>query len=148
MIVNYLHKFYTVAYMREPTIVEICHFSLTCDLLNGNIFVHWRDQDIHHMELVFEFSLRKEVEVQEARTILRNIVEYATTKRLESIKAALPSFAEHRPSSETMLESTTAPSVSSSLNSHPWLHFETPATPTSVASEPVKKKRRGPGLCN
>ncbi|KAF2622115.1 hypothetical protein BU25DRAFT_352826, partial [Macroventuria anomochaeta] len=96
VIVNYLHKFYSMAYGREPSATETCHFSLTCDLLNGNIFVHWWDRDVHHMELVFEFSLRKEVEVQEARLILWKIVSYATTERLESIRAALPAFEERR----------------------------------------------------
>lgn len=40
VIVNYLHYFYTVAYGRESMVLETCHFSLTCDLLNGNILIH------------------------------------------------------------------------------------------------------------
>ncbi|KAF2734843.1 hypothetical protein EJ04DRAFT_576544 [Polyplosphaeria fusca] len=144
VIVNHLHEFYSVAYgsEREPSIMETCHFSLTCDLMNGSIFAHWRDQETHHMELVFEFSLRKEAEVQVARRILWNILEYATGERLRSIKAAIPSFAGNRGQFRTVAGSAAALTEASSLDSHAWANFPTPLTPASAASEPVKKRRK------
>ena len=144
VVVNHLHEFYSVSHGRdrEPGIVETCHFSLTCDLLNGNIFVHWREQDVHHMELVYEFSLRKGAEVQVARQILWNILDYAVGERLQSIKGALPEFARNRCQIQPAAESTIARSEMS-LNSQSWAQFPTPITPRSVASEPAKKKRKG-----
>lgn len=94
------------------------------------------------MELVYEFSLRKEAEVELARQMLWNILDYAVGERLQSIKAALPAFAINRRQSQHVPESTAARSETS-LDSRPWIQFQTPATPTSVASEPVKKKRKG-----
>lgn len=47
------------------------------------------------MELLYEFSLRKEAEVKEARQMLRNILDYAVGEHLQSIKAALPTFARN-----------------------------------------------------
>ena len=147
VIVNHLHEFYSVSRGRacEPGIVETCHFSLTCDLLNGNIFVHWREQDVHRMELVYEFSLRKEAEVESARRMLWNIMDYAVEERLQSIKAAIPAFARNRQQVQPAAESTIARSETS-LNSRSWVQFPTPLTPTSVASEPVKKKRKGSNM--
>lgn len=119
VIVNYLHEFYRVAYAgeRDPTVIETCHFSLTCDLLRGNIFVHWQDEGVHHMELVYEFSLRKEQEVQLARQILWSILDYAVGERLRCIKAAIPAFAKKRGQFIPASESTTAHFKTSSLNS-------------------------------
>lgn len=142
VIVNHLHEFYSISRERkhEPNVVETCHFSLTCDLLNGNIFVHWREQNTHHMELVYEFSLRKEAEVESARQILWNIADHAVGERLESLKAAIPAFARNKRHFPPISENTTARSVTS-LDSQSWVQFR-PSTPTSVVSEPAKKKRK------
>jgi hypothetical protein len=110
--------------------------------MNGNIFTHWRDQGVHHMELLFEFSLRKETEVQAARQILWNILDYATGERLHSIRAAIPAFAENRGHIGSAVGSTIAFSEASSLNSQAWTKFPAPLTPASIASEPVKKRKR------
>jgi hypothetical protein len=48
------------------------------------------------MELVYKFSLRKEAEVELARQMLWNILDYAVEKRLQSIKAALLAFCEEQ----------------------------------------------------
>jgi len=100
---------------------------------------------VHHMELVYEFSLRKEAEVQSARQVLWNIVDYAVKERLQSIKAALPDFARNRHLLQPVAESTVARSKVS-LNSQSWVQFPALLTPTSVASEPVKKKRKGSNM--
>jgi hypothetical protein len=74
--------------------------------------------------------------------MLWNIVDYAVEERLQSIKAALPAFARNRRQIQTLSESTVARSETS-LDSRFWIQFLTPLTPSSVASEPVKKKRKG-----
>ena len=51
---------------------------------------------MHYMELVYEFSLRKEAEVELTRQMLWNILDYVVGERLQSIKAALPAFAINR----------------------------------------------------
>ncbi|KAF2241400.1 hypothetical protein BU26DRAFT_525225 [Trematosphaeria pertusa] len=147
-VVNHLHDFYIVAYPhREPTVVETCHYSLTCDLHYAQIWVHWRQQGAlavpdHHMELVEEFSMRKEADVRKARTVLRNILDYALGPRLQSLKAALPSFATNRVYRGGT--STTGPGSETSL---PMLHLPlTPSetlfrTPEETAKEPSKKRR-------
>jgi hypothetical protein len=95
-IVNYLYELYQTAYQRPPAALETCHFSLECDLVDGELWVHWREGDAHYMELLEDFSLRKENTVREVRGYLRNIVEYARGPRLESIKKALPLFMKNR----------------------------------------------------
>jgi len=94
------------------------------------------------MELVFEFSLRKEAEVQAARQMLWNIVEYATGERLRSIKAAIPAFAGNRGQLGPVAGSAFTFSEASSLDSHAWANFPAPLTPASAASELVKKRRK------
>ncbi|KAF2727776.1 hypothetical protein EJ04DRAFT_581789 [Polyplosphaeria fusca] len=105
--------------------------------------------ETHHMELVFEFSLRKEAEVQVARQILWNILEYATGERLRSIKAAIPAFAGNRNQLGPVAGSAATFSEASSLDSHAWANFPVPLTPASAASavsEPLKKRRKRTGF--
>lgn len=91
-IVNHLHQYYSIAYNREPSIVQTCHFSLTCDIDYAEIWVHWRDKMAHYMELVDGFSLRKLDDVSEVRSLPRNILNHALGQRLRDIMDAIPSF--------------------------------------------------------
>lgn len=92
VVVNYLCQFYKNSDI-EPSIVQTCHFSLTCDFETTEIWVHWREGSQYHMELVNKSSLRQLSEVESARNVLRNIVEYSVGKRWDDIKKAIPSFA-------------------------------------------------------
>lgn len=147
VVVNYLCEFYQNSDI-EPSIVQTCHFSLTCDLETTEIWVHWREGNQHHMELVNKSSLRQLSEVESARNVLRNIVEYGLGERLDDIKKAIPSFAtvwaQGRVPTITQVDCTTA-SVSSVPSSSKF-QFAFPMTPSSlgsgsVVSEPIKKRR-------
>ncbi|KAF1347372.1 hypothetical protein EJ07DRAFT_142720 [Lizonia empirigonia] len=142
VIVNYLHKFYSLAYPdQQPIVVDIAHYSFTCDLHTAQIWVHWHDEEGHHMEMIFEFSLREEDKIVEARGILKNILNYALGDRLKNLKNALPAFEKSRvkgkgPTIRAGM-STVAPSEAGSEFS-----FQLPMTPKSSAGDPIKKKRR------
>ena len=142
VIVNYLHEFYSLAYLdRHPLVVDTAHYSFTCDLHTAQIWVHWHDQEGHHMETIIEFSLRVENEIVKARGILKNILNYALGGRLENIKNTLPAFEKSRikgkgPTIRAGM-STVAPSEAGSE-----FVFQLPITPQSSASDPTKKKRK------
>lgn len=53
-----LHHFCSSTNHEVPSVVDTCHFSLVCDVQYGEIWVHWKDQDTHHMEGLFWFSFR------------------------------------------------------------------------------------------
>jgi hypothetical protein len=140
--VNYLHTFYSLAYPdQKPVVIDTAHYSLTCDLHTAQIWVHWRDEEGHHMEMIFEFSLREENEIVEARGILKNILNHALGNRLENIKNALPAFEKSRVSGKGPTVragmSTVAPSEAGSE-----FRFQLPMTPELSVSEPTKKRRK------
>jgi hypothetical protein len=142
VIVNYLHKFYNLAYPdQQPDVIDTAHYSFTSDLHTAQIWVHWYDEEGHHMEMIFEFSLREEDRIVKARGILKNILNYATGNRLDNIKNALPAFEKSRvkgrgPTLRVEM-STVAPSEVGSD-----LVFPLPMTPTLAASDPMKKRRK------
>lgn len=145
VVVNYLHDLYSVAYGKPPSTVDACHFSVIGDLQYLELWIHWRDGANHYMEMIDHFSYRKEAELQQARGLLHNIKNHALNTRLLSIKAALPAFAteKKKPSSRYPAVSTSQYSASASVLSHPSASvFQVPLTPSSVASEPSKKRPR------
>jgi hypothetical protein len=87
-VVNSLHHFYSSA-NRVPSAVDTCHFSLVCDVQYGEIWLHWKEKNTHHMEVLFWFSFRDQTGVQAAIDIVANIIEYALGSRLRKIRAAL-----------------------------------------------------------
>jgi hypothetical protein len=95
------------------------------------------------MEQIHHFSFRQQAELEEARGILHNIKHHALGARLQSIKDALPRFASarnnHRYPAIAMLEST---ETDSALSQSSASVFEAPLTPSSVVSEPLKKRAR------
>jgi hypothetical protein len=146
-VVNYLCEFYHNADI-EPSVIQTCHFSLTCDLETSEIWVHWRDGDQYHMELVSKASLRELPEVESTRNILRNIVEYSLGERLENIRNAVPSFAAIFAQGKVPAVSHAADTTISlsSIPSPSKFQFVFPMTPSSlgsgsVNSEPTKKRR-------
>ncbi|KAF2797548.1 hypothetical protein K505DRAFT_235246 [Melanomma pulvis-pyrius CBS 109.77] len=99
-IVKYLDKFHSVANNRPATAVEGSHVSVTCDMKTISIWIHWKDVDkegntIYPMKHLYSAIMRYESQVARARDILHNVLDYATTKRLESIQKALPLFKQH-----------------------------------------------------
>ncbi|KAN0076331.1 hypothetical protein V8E54_006473, partial [Elaphomyces granulatus] len=67
--VNSLSRFFLAA-EQTPSIVRTCHFSLVCDVQYGEIWIHWKQGDVHHMEIVFCFAFRDEGGVERALEIL------------------------------------------------------------------------------
>ena len=51
---------------------------------------------MHYIEIIFNFLLRKEIEIIEARGILKNVLNYALRDRLKNIKNALLVFKKSR----------------------------------------------------
>lgn len=149
-IVNHLYELYLAAYGTVPSIDQICHFSVQCDLQHGGLWVHWREGDKHHMELEFDFSMRDESQLAQLRIRLHNILKHAVGERLDMIKAALPKLAESQASSRfptyRFTEDKTSPSESSRTLSHPFstdvFTFVPPLTPSSGPSESDQPRKR------
>ncbi|KAH7119584.1 hypothetical protein B0J11DRAFT_582104 [Dendryphion nanum] len=138
VVVNYLYEFYRNASI-EPSIVQISHVSLTCDLETAEIWVHWRQGGLHHMELINKCSLRQLPEVESIRSNLRNIVEYSLGERLSDIKKAIPSFASSKAqgSVPTIPEDDCTTTSASPVPFVPKFQFAFPITPSSLQSSSV-----------
>ncbi|KAH8701447.1 hypothetical protein GQ44DRAFT_764481 [Phaeosphaeriaceae sp. PMI808] len=54
--VNYIYEFYRAAYNRPPSVVDTHHVSVTCDMELCELWMHWRDDRSHHMELLSSTS--------------------------------------------------------------------------------------------
>ncbi|KAF2752954.1 hypothetical protein EJ05DRAFT_445837 [Pseudovirgaria hyperparasitica] len=92
-IINHMNKFF-VAAAHNTKPVDTCHFSMTCDMDSVQLYVHWRDissegLERYHMELIKRTWLEEPTEVKDYKRVLRNIVHWATTTRLENIRCAL-----------------------------------------------------------
>ena len=99
-IVNYLREFYESA--GQPlSVVDTCHWSVTCDMVNARLWIHWAEPDVksntlkHHMRLVDHQPLRAPMDPTNAamatfRQYLRNILIWSLDARLKKIKAAIP----------------------------------------------------------
>lgn len=55
--------------------------------LYGEIWLHWKEQNTHHMQVFFWFSFRGQAVVQAAIDIIANIIKYALGPRLQKIRA-------------------------------------------------------------
>lgn len=95
-----LHDFYRTA-QHTPSIVDMAHFSLTTDTDSAKLWVHWLETKDdggvdHHMELISQAFLRpltpRDTGMVDMRKMLRNILEYAVSARLDNIKAAIASL--------------------------------------------------------
>lgn len=85
-------------------------------------------------------------QVQELRHILHNIVDWSLTKRLESIKAALPSFWNNPPpamsTSDADTRSKASPVASIATQSNRWIRPLTPTVSDPSDEAPVRKRKR------
>ncbi|KAF2123679.1 hypothetical protein P153DRAFT_371493 [Dothidotthia symphoricarpi CBS 119687] len=98
-IINHLHAFYTEAGI-SPSVVDTCHFSLTCDFESAYLFVHWREDDqakspTYHMKKIEQSFLRDLHDPNNPTMVclrgrLRNILDFALGPRLDRIKATIP----------------------------------------------------------
>jgi hypothetical protein len=95
--VRSLQDFYQTA-QRTPSMVDVAHFSLTTDTDSAKLWVHWLENNKdggvdYHMELVSQAFLRpltpRDTGMVDMRKMLRNILDYAVTTRLDNIKAAI-----------------------------------------------------------
>jgi hypothetical protein len=149
-VVNQLHDLHLAAYGDVPSIAQTCHFSVQSDLQHGGLWVHWREGVDHHMELVFDFSMRDQSQLEQLRTRLHNILEHAVGERLKTIKVALPKLADSQASNRfptyRSTDDKTTPSESSGTLSRPFLNdvftFAPPLTPSSGPSEPDIPRKR------
>ncbi|KAF2005528.1 hypothetical protein P154DRAFT_424264 [Amniculicola lignicola CBS 123094] len=160
IITNYLHRFYSIAYAKQnppraPSVVETCHFSLTCEMWSLALWVHWREVDKngtvqYRMEMIYSATLRELDPLLATRRMLRNIVDWSLNERLFSIKAALPLFwdnperppqpTEERGSNSSSVR-TRSGSVAGSLMSAEVM-FAPPMTPSSETGDAVGANKR------
>ncbi|KAF2241277.1 hypothetical protein BU26DRAFT_389367, partial [Trematosphaeria pertusa] len=99
-LVNAIHKYLTCA-GKDPTVVETCHWSLTCDISSINLFVHWRAEEngiakFHSKKVEQEFlhDLKdpENPAIVRMRRLLRNILNYSLGTRLTMIRDAIPAI--------------------------------------------------------
>lgn len=129
LIVNYMHRFYSLAYPnRPPTPLETVHFSVTTEGYTIIIWIHWREVHPQNNEVYFRMEPVEKVfmsavgDLRKMRQFLHNYVDYAMGERLNSIKQALPAFWPNRPKreaatsiSQSSLMATSMPELSSEL---------------------------------
>lgn len=97
-ICEYLHRLFTRSSMAFSE-VHTCHWSVTCDAVIVNLFLHWREQTNsgprYHMMDIATANLRANAmsgdnpDLRRMRDRLRNIQRYAVEERLQGIKQAL-----------------------------------------------------------
>lgn len=83
------------------SVVDTAHFLLTTDTDSEKLWVHWLEkrEDAgadYHMELISQAFLRpltpRDTGMVDMRKMLRNILGYAVSERLDKIKAAISSL--------------------------------------------------------
>lgn len=96
VIVNYLRWIYQTAESTtsEPSVMNTCHFSATCDISTIILFFHWASIEngvvTHYMEEMDDLSLKKPRDMSISRTFIRNLQDHALAGRLSNIKIAIP----------------------------------------------------------
>jgi hypothetical protein len=99
-IVNYLRDFYESA-GQIPSVVDTCHWSLTCDILTVILWLHWAVFDPatgtmkHHMRQIDHQPLNTADDPNNGpmgkfRQQLRAILSFSIGPRLQKLKAAIP----------------------------------------------------------
>jgi hypothetical protein len=98
-IMRYLACFYRKARI-TPSVVDTCHWSLTCDMSTVLLYVHWLEtntdgETVYHMKCVQQEFLNDLEDTENSsvalfRQRLHNIKDYALGERLDNIKAAIP----------------------------------------------------------
>ncbi|OCL02020.1 hypothetical protein AOQ84DRAFT_305522 [Glonium stellatum] len=150
-VVNYLHQFYTKAENREPSVIATYHFSATCDMEILQIYVHWREANSdssvsYFMKPIAQTFLRKTSEMEEARKVLRNILEYSVKDRLQNIRQAIPPLKsrklEQRHCVSAASESVTQAHPIPTIGAGPVFPPPTPSSKGSPSAHAQKKRKR------
>lgn len=134
-IVNYLHEFFVKAGNFDPTYVETCHFSITCDLETVQLYIHWRNDMTpasefaveYHMEPIAVAFLRDIDQMTSMRKIIKNIFEYAIIERLDNIRDAISSLMDKQEREE--------------IDQYHTANL-CPPTPSPLTSEKPRKRKR------
>ncbi|KAF2752982.1 hypothetical protein EJ05DRAFT_470868 [Pseudovirgaria hyperparasitica] len=145
-IIRHLHTFYEKAcYDTSP--VRTCHFSVVCNMFSLEVYVIWREHsecaggDAYHMEPILRTYLSDEDGVQKYRRVLRNIVEWGRTTRLDDIRLALTNLRVNEDSTSSVSATqsvNTGSSVASLPGQKPEIMVPTPPRDTS---DPPKKRK-------
>jgi hypothetical protein len=158
--VRSLHDFYRTA-QHTPLIVDTTHFSLTTDTDSAKLWVHWLETKEeggadYHMELISQAFLRpltpRDTGMADMRKMLRNILEYAVSARLDSIKAAIANLPLPPPQTRNPKRGQSTKSTSSSdtmpnpaaLVGHPLVtapRFDAQLPTPELSSPPLKRPR-------
>ncbi|KAH4335587.1 hypothetical protein HBH98_232970 [Parastagonospora nodorum] len=145
-VVSYLSTFYRIAYGREPSPVDACHFSVIGDVITGQIWIHYQLEGAYYMHKLCSFAYDDQASLERARGYLHNIKHHALGTRLQSIKDALPAFeAGKRVKPFPVVDMTESGGPLPSLPDTDASNFRAPMTPASVVSEPTKKRQRVDG---
>jgi len=104
-IVNYNHAFLEASGL-PPSVVDTCHFSVTCDMESVKLWVHWRASTAgeveHHMKRIGFYVIRDDQGdpenpgVKPFRARLRNILEWAQGPRLARFHSAIARLTNDR----------------------------------------------------
>lgn len=100
---NYLQALFDRADM-TPTVVDTCHWSLTCNTQSAQLSLHWWGQDgRYHMHEFCNGNLRapcceldRNGNMVRLRKFLRNILGYAMNERLRRIKEVIAAIQSKR----------------------------------------------------
>jgi hypothetical protein len=144
-IVNLLYKLHGP----NAVLADTCHFSCVTDGDQVQFFVHWRADEmdgdapvtVQRMKWLNSLSMRKPVEMREARNLIKNIAAYAVGPRLAVIAAAIDAYAlpqqKRRASTETDASLIAVPAEMPA--DAPVGLF--PSLLSSVSSRPTKKQK-------
>jgi hypothetical protein len=141
-----------------PSIVDTAHFSLTTETDTAKLWVHWLESREdggadYHMELINQAFWRpltpRDTGMIDMRKMLRNILEYAVSTRLDNIKAAIASLppprlrmgCPKRTQSKKPMSSSDTLSNSATLVGHPL------ATAPSLKDAPLSSNSPTLRLC-
>jgi hypothetical protein len=123
-----------------------CHFSLACDMSTAALFVHCRVGDAeespsYHMWRIAHALLSNEESMSALRLALRNILDWATTTRLNSMRAATAVLvtAMNKPRQRSVKNGS---AQASSAGNFPGMIPLTPVSDSTSDMLPPKKRPR------
>lgn len=156
---NYLHKLYTNAGQPNPSMVDTCHFSVTCDFDTARLWVHFRLDGsagpFYHMAHVAKTWLEGEDERPQGqqsasdlelfRKYIRNIYDYALETRLDRIKQAVTDVYNSKCTMAEKAAKVAKPPSRRSSKRGPQSRIIRDATPSSSrTSEPDQQQQLSP----
>jgi hypothetical protein len=90
----------TLTATRRSSRVDICHVSLTTEMMSTYIWPHWREGNPVAGEVYYRMEPMESAQLKDVmatRKILHSYIDYAMGERLKFIKATLPPFWQDRP---------------------------------------------------